>query len=46
MFKKLLLMWVFVCVDQYGHELGEFADLNTCKSFASELDAYCVGRRI
>jgi len=46
MLKNLLFIWVFVCVDQFGHELGEFPDMNTCKSYAAGVDGYCVGRKI
>ena len=40
----LLLTWIFICVDQYGHEVGEFTDLDTCRDFATEVNGYCVGR--
>ena len=43
---RLLFLVVFVLVDLHGNELGEFPDMATCKSFAAELDAYCVFREI
>jgi len=44
--RVLFFVWVFVCVDNFGYELAEFPDLESCGNFAASVDGTCVGRRV